>query len=292
MPSSSSTHAREPVLARAKALRDAERPLGRGDGRARDRLVVWSQFAHALSIVALKDGASRIAAAATRPSDDKAVELARGRALFHATFDARISKDGRACASCHPDGREDGLTWSTPDGARQTPMLAGRLSTSAPFGWFGKNKTLKEHLHHTFARLGGTGLDAPSDARDLAALTAYIEAMKPPTRDGAKVDPSKVALANAGKALFYGARQGCADCHQGGAADGAQHDVGSGRDVEASLAFDTPSLEFIGGTAPYFHDGRFASLMDLLDAHDDRMGKTLHLDADQKLALAAYLETL
>ena len=28
--------------------------------------------------------------------------------------DSRVSKDGRACSSCHPDGRDDGLVWSTP----------------------------------------------------------------------------------------------------------------------------------------------------------------------------------
>ena len=31
----------------------------------------------------------------------------------------RLSGDGRACASCHPDGRDDGLVWSTPNGPRQ-----------------------------------------------------------------------------------------------------------------------------------------------------------------------------
>ena len=41
--------------------------------------------------------------------------------------DRRISADGRVCASCHPDGREDGVAWVTPEGPRQTPMLAGRL---------------------------------------------------------------------------------------------------------------------------------------------------------------------
>ena len=37
-------------------------------------------------------------------------EYALGRILYHSTSDSRISKDGRACASCHPDGRDDGST--------------------------------------------------------------------------------------------------------------------------------------------------------------------------------------
>ena len=40
---------------------------------------------------------------------------------------------------------------------------------------------------------------------------------------------------------------------------------------EASLLFDTPSLQFVGGTAPYFHDGRYPTLIDLLDANDEQI---------------------
>ena len=55
-------------------------------------------------------------------------EVATGRMLFHASGDPRISADGRACASCHPDGRDDGLVWATPEGPRRSILLAGRTS--------------------------------------------------------------------------------------------------------------------------------------------------------------------
>jgi cytochrome c peroxidase len=116
--------------------------------------------------------------------------------------------------------------------------------------------------------------------------------MKAPRREGAPVDGSRAALVDRGHRLFDDARQGCASCHLGGGTDRARHDVGSGREIERSLAFDTPSLTFVAGTAPYFHDGRHATLMDVLDAHDQKMGTTVHLGAADKLALAAYLETL
>ena len=60
----------------------------------------------------------------------------------------------------------------------------------------------------------------------------------------------------------------------------------------AADGFDTPSLRFVGGTAPYFHDGRFATLEDLLMNPGGRMGHTLHLSRRDALALTAYLETL
>ncbi|WP_146651756.1 hypothetical protein [Labilithrix luteola] len=57
-------------------------------------------------------------------------------------------------------------------------------------------------------------------------------------------------------------------------------------------AFDTPSLAFVGQTAPYFHDGRFATLEELIDHCDPIMGKTRQLSEADRRALAAYLRTL
>jgi cytochrome c peroxidase len=70
------------------------------------------------------------------------------------------------------------------------------------------------------------------------------------------------------------------------------HDVGSAAKVDGRGAFDTPSLRGVGRTAPYFHDGRYATLRDLILGVDDTMGRTRHLSADDVDALTAYLESL
>ena len=49
---------------------------------------------------------------------------------------------------------------------------------------------------------------------------------------------------------------------------------------------------FVGGTAPYFHDGRYASLRSLLIDADGKMGKTRHLSKDDLDALEAYMRSL
>ena len=56
----------------------------------------------------------------------------------------------------------------------------------------------------------------------------------------------------------------CSVCHDANHAfsDGLRHEVsihpaGAGGSLES---FDTPSLRFVAGTAPYFHDGRYQSL--------------------------------
>ena len=69
--------------------------------------------------------------------------------------DERISHDGRACASCHPDGRDDSITWATPNGPRRSIMLSGRIADTAPFSWSGTEQTLKgAHGHHLLAPQG------------------------------------------------------------------------------------------------------------------------------------------
>jgi cytochrome c peroxidase len=175
-------------------------------------------------------------------------------------------------------------------GPRQTIMLAGRVADSAPYGWFGMSKSLRDHVTHTFARLGGTGL--AKDRADLDALLAYVNAMRGPSLDGAEIDADHARLVARGREVYADAAVGCARCHFGGGTDGGQHDVKSGHVDEASLRFNTPSLRFVGGTAPYFHDGRFATLEDLLEKADGRMGHTVQLSRADLLALAAYLEDL
>ena len=56
--------------------------------------------------------------------------------------------------------------------------------------------------------------------------------------------------------------------------------------------FKTPSLLYISGTAPYFHDGSVATLEQLVESNNDRMGKTNQLSQGDRAALVAFLRTL
>lgn len=303
-----------PIDIERRRFRVPSGPTGVALDPAKDRAIVWSQFARELAIVDLsKPLATRpvttdkrklavYAPAAdttalrvplARKRDSRATPaFARGRELFHATFDPRVSRDGRACASCHPDGRDDTLTWSSPSGPRQTIMLAGRVTNSEPYGWFGEKRTLRDHVTRTFQRLGGQGLKDAKDRPDFDALLTYLTEMRAPTLAGAPIDASQQALVARGRELFLDARQGCATCHVDAGTDKAAHDVRSGDIDEASLKFDTPSLRFISGTAPYFHDGRFATLEELLEKSDGTMGHTQQLSRQDARAVLVYLETL
>jgi len=229
-------------------------------------------------------------------------QMARGRRLFFRN-DHVVSAAGLACASCHVDGREDGLVWRLQGARLQTPSLAGRLADTAPYNWHGTTKSLPDNITQTITRLGGSGMGKG----DREALARYLSQGLRPVRPPPPVaDPAVVAE---GKALFHDRTVGCSGCHDpdSGFTDGQAHDVESlsaaerkelaeslgGKPPEAAAAaFDTPTLRQVGLTAPYFHDGSARSLEDVVEHNQDRMGKTSQLSSDERRALVAYLRTL
>ncbi len=151
----------------------------------------------------------------------------RGVRNFVPIFDrGKASRDGwSSCASCHPDGRSDNVTWMLEDGPRQTPSLVGFFSASQPedqriAGWSATRGSVTDF--NVFIRnvMGGVGFsDGPSseiydhgptkgksDALDLIAdwLKTLRAPIMPPAEDEA-------ALAN-GREIFA---QQCATCHGG-----------------------------------------------------------------------------
>jgi DNA-binding beta-propeller fold protein YncE/mono/diheme cytochrome c family protein len=252
--------------------------------------VVWSQFDPGVTILKLDDENAAPTSVAVRYTPSASVrQLAEGRKVFHHTDDARIASDGIACASCHPDGREDALTWATPDGPRQTIMLSGHETSTPPYGWAGKFDNLPDYVAETFRRLGGSGVTG----HDLEALLTYVQGAPGPQAEDLNMTDSHKAMVARGKQLFDEEAQGCATCHLGGrGVDRTLHDVGSTAAADNLTKYDTPSLRFISGTAPYFHDGRYETLDDLLKASDHRMGHVLQLSQKDVGALRVYLETL
>lgn len=264
-----------------------ESPTGVAVDVARGKVVAFSTFTRKVSELTIADGAGVEMDLPLGTGKESVSEVvAEGRRLFHGSGDARISQNGRACASCHVDGREDGLVWPTPTGKRQTPMLAGRVDGTAPYGWNGEHDTLTTHIKSTVKNLGGTGLP---DGK-VEALAQYVASMKAPPKLAAHAAAG--GLVARGKGIFESSEAGCSSCHAGDSrfTDHETHSLANARSL-----FDTPSLAFVGQTAPYFHDGRFTSLEAVVAACDEptvKMGHTSHLDEDGRRALVAYLRSL
>jgi len=243
------------------------------------RAIVWGEIGRSLSLVSLEENASEaLAVRDVERARERDGKVLAGREIFRRTGDDKISNDGIACASCHPDGRDDDLVWTGPHGKRRPPTLAGNVARRGSFGWGGEHPTLESHMTQTVSRLGGKGL---SDD-ELASLAAYLRSLSPaPAVDSHALD--RDLLATRGKTIFESDRAACATCH--GPKDRDVHDVGSGG------AFVTPALTGVGARRTLFHDGRFDSLDQLL-ARSPRMGGAAQLAPDERAALVAYLRTL
>jgi DNA-binding beta-propeller fold protein YncE/mono/diheme cytochrome c family protein len=273
-------------------------PSGIAVDAGHNRAVVWSQFDRAVNVIDLGSGKladtkGRPPAPADRvdmaPNPNRKISVAAslGRLLFHSVGDGRIARDGRACASCHPEGRDDSLVWATPDGPRRSIMLAGRIVNTAPYAWAGNETDLKVHLAMTFDRLNGQG---GLKSLELEALTAYVETLSPPPPSAPATRDTRVER---GAQLFASQEVGCSNCHAGPLeTDNKRHDVKSKTEADKSGEFNTPTLHLVGGTGPYFHDGRYKTLHDLLTANKDEMGHTSQLSPDDIESLEAYLRTL
>jgi len=274
----------DPAMSPRRSFAVGEGPSGIDVDPEAGIAVVWNQLSHDLSVVDLDAGVvERVAVAA----DPLPADVAAGRRLFLTERDRRITRDGRACAGCHPEGRDDGLVWRLGAGPRQTPVLVGRLDRG-PYGWLGKHDRLEDNMRETMSRLGGTGLPEP----ELQKLAMFVRrGLVAPGRAEERVgegDPER------GRAIFVSAEAGCADCHRLDAegSDRAVHAVGSRGARDTTDGFRTPPLLMIGGSAPYFHDGRYATLEALLEDNLDRMGRTSHLSAGEMRDLVAFLRTL
>ena len=178
-------------------------------------------------------------------------EVETGRRLFFSATDPRMSAAGSgiSCATCHFQGRNDGLTWPITDAGSQTPSLTGGIGDTAPFTWQGTVATIADEALATATdRMRGSGLEED----DAAAIEAWVETIRGPDAPS-DLDPAAVAR---GGELF--AEIGCAGCHTPPAyTDGLLHEV-------SGLSLDTPSLRGVRLTAPYMHDGAAPTLRDVL----------------------------
>ncbi len=204
-----------------------------------------------------------------------------GFVRFHHATRAIAHLERAACASCHLDGRSDGLAWQIEGKTLRTPVLAGRVLGTAPYKWLGGDADLDASIASTIARLGGNevgkhGVAAPDP------LVAYLESLPAPRT------PTRPAEAVArGKQLFES--EGCSGCHAGRELTDHQRHSFTGSPLE----LDTPSLHGVAAAPRLLHDGSAATLDDVLRERGSIRGMIPRpLAASERADLAAFLETL
>ncbi|WP_157069612.1 c-type cytochrome [Sandaracinus amylolyticus] len=201
-----------------------------------------------------------------------------GHAVFHANSGGHI-----ACASCHPEGQEDGRIWTFGNiGARRTPAMHGDLRGTEPFHWDGDMTDLNHLTHEVFTgRMQGPALRTVQ----VDALGHWLDELPRPVNS----TPTDVAAVERGRELFYGAAQ-CGTCHSGALlTNNATVDVGTGG------AFQVPSLVGVQYRTPVMHSGCALTLTGRFDeacGGGDRHGRTSDLSEAQIADMVAFMRTL
>ncbi len=199
-----------------------------------------------------------------------------GREVFH-----QLTGAGIACASCHPEGREDGLVWEFKDlGLRRTQQVGGNILARAPYHWDGDMTDLGRLMTEVFVgRMGGQ----PLQTWQVTALGKWLDRLPSPA-PATGADPLAVAR---GRSLFNSIEVGCATCHAGPIFTNNQRfDVGTGG------PFKVPSLVGVGARAPFLHDGCATTLRDRFTCGGDRHGGTSNLSNGDLDDLLAFLESI
>jgi hypothetical protein len=246
-------------------------------------------------------------------------DLLRGKILFNSAADPRLTQGSwLSCASCHPDGGTDGVTWIFPDGPRQTPPLWNTAQT-LPWHWSAALDEAQDVEETIQLIQHGVGLAPGTDPAQLGAVnagrSADLDALATYVRQGIHT-PNLLAAppaATAGREIFVSA--GCASCHGGaswttsqlpgpagtldpdgnGMVDEVLHAVGTlnPRDIRGASGFDVPSLLAVGLTPPYFHDGSMPTLEALVSSgHPDPHGGGNGLNPTEVSALVAFLRSI
>lgn len=250
-------------------------------------------------------------------------KLELGRKLFH---DRRLSRTQTiACASCHDperafsDSRRLAVGVFGRIGRRHAPAIINR-GYGRSFFWDGRIATLEEQvlkpiqdpnemdlsLDEASSRVG---LSVPAISQALASyIRSILSGDSPYDR---YVNGDQGALNHDqkhGMQIFRG-RGNCTACHVGPTfTDERFHNTGVAwqRDRlqdegRGKGTFKTPTLREVARTAPYMHDGSFATLQDVVDFYSDGGRPNPSLDSDirplrltdeEKRSLIRFLESL
>ena len=255
------------------------------------KLYVAEYFSDTLDVVDLESEAGEPTGVIRLGPEPRLSITRRGEMLFH---DAVICfEHWQSCSSCHPDARVDGLNWDLfNDGVgnpknTKTMLLAHATPPSMSTGI---RRTAEGAVRSGIQNTLFTTL--PEE--DAVAIDRYLGSLRP-VPSPRLVDGRPSESARRGKALFESRRVGCARCHPAPLyTDMREHDVKSKGDYDYRNHFDTPTLVEVWRTAPYLHDGSFATVKELLSEgrHGDKDGQLEGLSDRQMDDLVEFVLSL
>ncbi len=272
----------------------------RGIVATNDTIYTACTFADKVAVIPYTDRVVRpkLYPLGDQPFDIKSDPILYGEMLFN--DGDKCFQKWQSCASCHPDGRMDGLNWDLLNDGIGTPKQTKSLylsNVTPPTMITGIRKDMKHCNRAGFRHIQFTAIKE-SDAE---AIDAYVIAMKP--QISPYLRPENAAAIARGKALYIQAD--CARCHRPDAYftacvdpnDGSKaplFDIGLGTRSETGRKFDVPTLNEVWRTAPYLYDGRAKNMREVLTTYniDDQHGITSDLNEEELADLELYILSL
>ncbi len=216
----------------------------------------------------------------------------RGESLF---YDAgRSHNQWFSCHTCHTDGHTCGRSFDTLNddsygNAKLTPSLRG-VARTGPWTWHGWQKDLGAGVVKSFTETMFGPRPTPDEVKAMAAFLGTLE--QPPNphhAPGGALSPA----AERGARLFSG-KAHCDRCHAGEEYTSERnYDVKLEPDRSPYRRWNPPSLRGLWDRGPYLHDGRAATLDDLLRGPHapEKLGGDA-LTPAERADLIAFLQSL
>jgi cytochrome c peroxidase len=262
----------------------------RGIAALGSRVFAAEYYSGSLGVVDLAQKEPRAAVSLSLGIEPEPDTVRTGEILFH---DADYCfQRWQTCASCHPgDARVDALNWDMLNDGLGTPkntkslLLSHQTPPSMATG-------IRENAEVAVRAGIRNSLFNTLDDTYAVKLDEYLKSLKP-VPSPLQVNGALSPAAERGKQVFDTAK--CSRCHPAPLfTDMKLHRVGTGTGLEQDRKYDTPTLVEAWRTAPYLHDGRAASIADVITTcnQDGEHGDTADLTPQEIDDLVAYVMSL
>ncbi len=218
-------------------------------------------------------------------------KVRRGEMLFHDA--TRCFQHWLSCATCHPDGRVDGLNWDLVNDGTGNPKNTRSMvcaHKTKPMMTLGVRPDMEKAVDSGFRNIQ---FYEPTK-EEVDATQAYLQALQPERSPHRLADGGLSPSAKRGQEIFRG-RAGCAVCHpEPSFTDLQMHDLGTTQQKDRGKKVKTPTLIELWRTAPYLHAGAAVTLQEVLTRFNPngQHGKTSHLSKQELDDLVEYLLSL
>lgn len=267
------------------------RPMAIRFARDSDRVFVANYLQSAVQVVSIDQ--RRIVATFSLGGPASPSLARQGEAIF---YSAKRSLDQwYSCHSCHYEGGTNAVKMDTTNdggfGTFKTVLDLHHVDRTGPWTWHGWQKDFDDSLRKSLVE---TMLGPEPSNDDVRALAAYLASIEAPPNPHRMPDGSLTPAAQRGQQLFESDTAGCATCHQPPYfTDGDIHDLGLGSRADRYQGFNTPSLLGVHRRIRLLHDGRAASLEQVLRGdHAPQRVSGSQLSDEQLADLIEYLRSL